>query len=84
MSFLSRRVLLVFILSVIMGLTAAGVNGAISLVVSESSRLQSLIALIIVGVVGVAVYGYLSLKTGLAEKVVGSQATRLKEKLRIK
>lgn len=82
--FLSRRVLLVFILSVIMGLTAAGVNGAISLVVSESSRLQSLIALLIVGVVGVAVYGYLSLKTGLAEKVVGSQATRLKEKLRIK
>lgn len=82
--FLSRRVLLVFILSVIMGLTAAGVNGAISLVVRESSRLQSLIALLIVGVVGVAVYGYLSLKTGLAEKVVGSQATRLKEKLRIK
>ena len=82
--FLSRRVLLVFILSVIMGLTATGVNGAISLVVSESSRLQSLIALLIVGVVGVAVYGYLSLKTGLAEKVVGSQATRLKEKLRIK
>ena len=82
--FLSRRVLLVFILSVIMGLIAAGVNGAISLVVSESSRLQSLIALLIVGVVGVAVYGYLSLKTGLAEKVVGSQATRLKEKLRIK
>ena len=82
--FLSRRVLLVFILSVIMGLTTAGVNGAISLVVSESSRLQSLIALLIVGVVGVAVYGYLSLKTGLAEKVVGSQATRLKEKLRIK
>lgn len=82
--FLSRRVLLVLILSVIMGLTAAGVNGAISLVVSESSRLQSLIALLIVGLVGVAVYGYLSLKTGLAEKVVGSQATRLKEKLRIK
>lgn len=82
--FLSRRVLLVFILSIIMGLAAAGVNGALSLVVSESSRLQSLIALLIVGIVGVAVYGYLSLKTGLAEKVIGSQATRLKEKLRIK
>lgn len=81
--FLTRRVLLITILSVIMGIGAAAVNALLSFVVSDSSRLQSLIALMIVGVAGVAIYGYLALKSGLAEKVIGSQATRLKEKLRI-
>ena len=81
--FLTRRVLLITILSVIMGIGAAVVNALLSFIVSDSSRLQSLIALMIVGVAGVAIYGYLALKSGLAEKVIGSQATRLKEKLRI-
>lgn len=82
--FLSRRVLLITILSSLMGLVTFLANGLLSLVINESSRLQSLIALLVVGVVGVAVYGYLSLKSGLAEKVIGNQATRFKQKLRIK
>lgn len=81
--FLTRRVLLITILSVLMGLATLVVNGLLGFIVSDTSRLQSLIALLVVGVVGVAVYGYLALKTGLAEKVIGNQATRLKEKLRI-
>lgn len=82
--FLFRRTLLIFILSIIMGLAAYGTNMGLSLFINVHSRLQALIALIITGGIGAAVYGYLVLKTRLAEKIIGSKAKEFRLKLKIK
>lgn len=82
--FLSRRILLILILSIIMGLVTFVAGQIVGMFINEASRFQSLLALLLVGIVGVAVYGYLTLKTRLAENVIGDQATRLRTRLRIK
>ncbi|HZK23430.1 MAG TPA: polysaccharide biosynthesis protein [Atopostipes sp.] len=84
LSFVARRTLLILILSLIMGVMTYGTSAFLDLFINFGSRFQSLIAMLIVGVVGVVVYGYLTLKTGLAESVIGPQATSLRKKLRIK
>ena len=83
-SFLVRRTLLILILSLGMGVFAFGTNALLGLFIDFSSRFQSLIAMLIIGVVGVVVYGYLTLKTRLAESVIGPQAKNVRLKLRIK
>ena len=67
-----------------MGVFAFGTNALLGLFIDFSSRFQSLIAMLIIGVVGVVVYGYLTLKTRLAESVIGPQAKNVRLKLRIK
>ena len=82
--FLARRTLLILILALIMGLATVLVSNILGIFIDYNSRIQALFALLIIGGAGVVVYGYLTLKTRLAEKVIGSQALSLKQKLRIK
>lgn len=82
--FLARRTLLIFILSLIMGLATLIGSNVFALFLSYERRLQSLIALLLIAIVGVSVFGLLALKTRLAEKIIGSQAKSLRLKLRIK
>ena len=83
-TFLFRRVLLILLLAFLMGIATFAGGSLLDLFINYGSRLQSLLALIITGVVGVLVYGYLTLKTRLAESVIGPQAKNLRIKLRIK
>src|SRR5690625_3550783 len=82
--FLARRTLLILILALIMGLATVLVSNILGIFIDYNSRIQALFALLIIGGAGVVVYGYLTLKTRLAEKVIGSQAQSLRQKLRIK
>lgn len=82
--FLARRTLLIFILSLIMGLATLIASNGFALFLNYERRLQSLIALLLIAIVGVAVFGLLALKTRLAEKIIGPQAKSLRLKLRIK
>lgn len=82
--FLMRRILLIFILAFIMGVATFAASNLLTLFLSYERRFQSLIALLIIAGVGVGVFGYLTLKIRLAEKVIGSQAQSLRKKLHIK
>lgn len=82
--FLMRRILLIFILAFIMGVATFAASNLLTLFLSYERRFQSLIALLIIASVGVGVFGYLTLKIRLAEKVIGSQAQSLRKKLHIK
>jgi hypothetical protein len=48
---------------------------------SVSNKLEALIILVVCAVVGGLFYGYLSLRSGLAEKYLGSRVARLSRKV---
>lgn len=82
--FLVRRTILILLIAFIMGLVTYTVSKGLALFINYERRFQSLIALFIIAGVGVIVFGYLALKTRLAEKIIGSQAKSLRIKLHIK
>jgi O-antigen/teichoic acid export membrane protein len=83
-SFVLRRTLLIFILSMIMLAAAFIAKQFFGLFLSQESKFQSLLLVVFVAGIGGAVYGYLALKLRLAEKLLGSGMVRLRHKLRIK
>lgn len=83
-AFLFRRSLLILLLALVMGLVTFATGGILDLFINYNSRFQSLLALLIIGGVGILVFGYLTLKTRLAESVIGPQAKSLRMKLKIK
>ncbi len=80
---LRRTSLLVLILTVVMTIFVVLVNWGLSFVIADSSRWTSIFYLIVVGGVGVAVYGVLALKTRLIDKMLGARAQSLRNKLHI-
>ena len=83
-SFVWRRTLLIFILTLIM-LAAAGVTKSVfGLFLNQDSKIQSLFLILFVAGVGGTVYAYLALKIRLAERLLGPSMVRLRHRLRIK
>lgn len=80
---LRRTSLLVLILTVVMTIFVVLVNWGLSFVIADSNRWTSIFYLIVVGGVGVAVYGVLALKTRLIDKMLGARAQSLRNKLHI-
>lgn len=80
---LRRTSLLVLILTVVMTIFVVLVNWGLSFVIADSNRWTSIFYLIVVGAVGVAVYGVLALKTRLIDKMLGARAQSLRNKLHI-
>ncbi len=78
-----RSNLLIAILTLLMGLVVALVTWGLGLVLSPDGRINSMIYIILVGTVGVAFYGYLTLKTRLLDKMLGSRAAALRKTFRI-
>lgn len=76
-----RRLILIGLLNVVMfiivGLTLKGLTA----IGPADSKMHALLYVFICAVVGVVVYGYLSLKTGLAQKLFGERLTRFTDKL---
>jgi hypothetical protein len=67
-----------------MGIVTFFASEVVDMFLTYESRTQSLIGLLLTVLVGVATYGYLTLKTRLAEKVLGPQAKKARIKLGIK
>jgi O-antigen/teichoic acid export membrane protein len=84
MPFIFRRVLLILLLALIMGVVTFASSWVLGLFIDYGSRLQALFSMLITGAIGVGVYGYLTLKTRLAESVIGPQAKKFRNKLGIK
>ncbi len=76
-----RRVILIVILNLIMaGAVFLSLSG-LDLFMGMDNKFLSMLRILIVGGVGIIVYGYLGLKTGLAQKLMGSKITKISRKL---
>lgn len=83
--FVWRRTLLIFILTLLMLLAAGLTKMVFGMFLSQDSKFQSLILIVLVAGVGGLVYTYLALKLRLADKLLGRQGMiRLRRRLRIK
>ncbi|MBL5867615.1 polysaccharide biosynthesis protein [Heyndrickxia sporothermodurans] len=78
-----RRAILILLMNAIMAGIVIIVYKLITLVLVPDAKLQALIITIICGAVGAIVYGYLGLRSKLAEKLFGSRISRIKSRLHI-
>lgn len=76
-----RRTLLIMMINVMMLVAVWIVYKGLTIFLSPSSRIQALMIVMICGIVGATVYGYLGLRTRLADKLFGTRIERLKRKL---
>lgn len=83
-SLLFRRSLLILILSLVMGAVTMVTREGVSLFLDFENKVQAGLSLPIMAAVGIAVYGYLSLKTRLADRLIGAQAASVRNKLKMK
>ena len=67
-----------------MSLVALLTRSFLGLFLSDESRIQSLIMVILVIIVAVAVYGFLVLATGIGEQLLGKKLVKYKNKLGLK
>ncbi|MCJ7842761.1 oligosaccharide flippase family protein [Lederbergia sp. NSJ-179] len=76
-----RRVILIVIFNIIMLVPVYFVYLGLHSIMNPESRLQGLLLIMICATIGAAIYGLLSLKSGLADRLFGERLTRLKRKL---
>lgn len=84
LQFLARRVLLIILMSIIMAIVVWIINSLMGMIFNPESRLFALIRMGISALFGVVVYGYMALKTRLADHLLGERVTSLREILGIK
>ncbi|MCS4488756.1 putative polysaccharide biosynthesis protein [Streptococcus sciuri] len=78
-----KSTLLICLLTAIMGVVVWFVYALLSLVLPASGRMTSFIYLLVIGLIGLAVYGSLALLTRLLDKIIGSRADVLRQKFHI-
>ncbi|MFZ4200103.1 putative polysaccharide biosynthesis protein [Lysinibacillus sp. NPDC056220] len=80
-----RRVLLIALLTMAMAISVLIVHKLLELLMGPvDSKFSALLFSVICAVAGVAVYGFLSLRIGLAQKLLGERLTRIMSKLGMK
>jgi len=80
-----RRVMLISLLTMAMAISVLIVHKLLELLMGPvDSKFSALLFSIICAGVGVAVYGFLSLRLGLAQKLLGERLTRIMSKLGMK
>lgn len=80
---LFRRSLLILIFSLIMGAGTFLAKWGLGFVLTYERTMHSLIALIILSVIGIVIYGYLVLRSRLADRLIGTKAAGARRKLRM-
>ncbi|HES0521541.1 TPA: polysaccharide biosynthesis protein [Streptococcus pyogenes] len=78
---LQKRLLLTLIETLLMGLVVFVANWLLGYAFKPTGRLTSLLYLLIIGGVGMTVYTALTLLTHQLDKLIGSKASRLRQKL---
>lgn len=76
-----RRLVLIGILNLVMFVAVALTLKGLTVISPVDGKMHALLYVLICAIVGVVVYGYLSLKTGLAQKLFGERLTRFTDKL---
>ena len=80
---LRRSILLMTLLALIMGVVVALAAYGLHFAISAATRLGSVVYLALVGAIGVLVYGFLTLATHLLDKLIGTRAKTLRQKLHL-
>lgn len=80
---LYKQIALIAILTTIMGIVVALSNWLLGFVFVPTGRLSSVLYLLIIGAIGILVYGYLTLATHQLDKLIGHKAETLRQKLRM-
>ncbi|EUJ44997.1 putative polysaccharide biosynthesis protein [Paenilisteria rocourtiae] len=83
-SVILRRTVLMLILNLVMAIAVLLAYQGFTLFINPESKFSSMLLLILCGGVGALVYGYLSLRLRLFDKVFGPRAATIRRKLRIK
>jgi O-antigen/teichoic acid export membrane protein len=81
--FVWRRSLLIVIFGALMWAGTGIMYKLLLLFLSPESKFQSIIIIVICAAVGVVIYFYLGLKSGLVNKLFGDRVDRIKKKLRL-
>ena len=79
-----RRTVLIFILTFVMAASVLLVNHLLHMLGTPSNKFVTAIYLAISVIVGVVVYGYLSLRIRLAQKLLGNRITKIANKIGIR
>ena len=79
-----RTSLLVLILTALMALAVGLAVWLLSFILTDESRVSSLIYVLLVGCVGIGVYGILGLVSHLLDKMLGDKAQLLRQKLHLR
>ena len=80
---LFRRSLLIFLISLVMGVGTWLVKFGLGFFIDYNSRFDSLLALIAIATIGIVIFGSLALKTRLADRLVGAKAASVRRKLKM-
>lgn len=80
---LLRGIFLVSILTAMMGVIVAIATVGLHFIVSPTTRVGSVVYIVLVGALGVLVYGFLALVTRLLDKLIGGRAKALRQKLHL-
>ncbi|WKA59814.1 polysaccharide biosynthesis protein [Planococcus shenhongbingii] len=75
-----RRLFLIVILNIVMAAVVYFVLAGVDLFIGMDTKFHSVVRILIVGGIGGAVYGYISLKTGIAQKLLGERLTKYTRK----
>ena len=79
-----RGILLIIVLTTVMGIMVTLATVGLHFVVSPITRVGSVVYIVIIGSLGILVYGFLALVTHLLDKLIGSRAEAIRQKLHIK
>ena len=80
---LFKRSLLIGILTAVMALLIAIVEVVLGFVFHPSGRISSMLYLVIIGGLGIAIYGAMSLRVRLLDRFIGEKAQTLRQKFHI-
>ncbi|GIN88164.1 transporter [Heyndrickxia sporothermodurans] len=78
-----RRTILILLLNAVMAAIVIFLYKILTFVLTPDSKWQALMIVIICGAVGAIIYGYLGLRSKLADKLFGERMKKVKEKLHI-
>ena len=80
---LFKRSLLIGILTAVMALLIAIVEVVLGFVFHPSGRISSMLYLVIIGGLGIAIYGAMALRVRLLDRLIGEKAQTLRQKFHI-
>ncbi|HCT95659.1 MULTISPECIES: polysaccharide biosynthesis protein [Vagococcus] len=79
----ARRTLLIFIITLVMTLVAWLTRQGLYLLLSPTRKFQAFLIILLVAVIGIALYGYITLKIRLADKLLGPKVAKLRTRFHI-
>lgn len=78
-----RRTILIVLFNLLMTVGVIASYKGLSMILSPDHKLQALLLIIICALIGASIYGYLGLKSKLADRLFGQRLQKLRQKLRL-